>query len=87
MKNRTSYVKTAISVPGEVLDRATRRAKELHMSRSELFTRAADQFLNELEAESVTSRINAVVASTPNDASEVAVVLSRRVLVSDSTEW
>lgn len=87
MNNRTRYVKTAISVPDDVLERATRRAKELHMSRSELFTRATDKFLNDLETESVTSRINAVIAATPNDASEVAVALSRRILASDLTQW
>jgi hypothetical protein len=37
----TGVVKTAISVPDETFEEATKQAAELGISRSELFTRAA----------------------------------------------
>jgi metal-responsive CopG/Arc/MetJ family transcriptional regulator len=87
MKNRTIFVQTAISVPGDVLEKVTRRATGMHMSRSELFTRAVDHLLNKLETESVTSRINSVIVTTPNDPSGVTVALGRWVLANDPTGW
>ena len=40
-------MKTAISVPDEIFRRATRYAKRLGISRSELFTRAVAQFIQD----------------------------------------
>lgn len=51
-------MKTAISVPDETFYRASRRAKALGLSRSEFFARAADSYLNELDAHSVTRQID-----------------------------
>jgi metal-responsive CopG/Arc/MetJ family transcriptional regulator len=41
-------MKTAISVPDATFERVTRRASELGMSRSKLFSRAADDYLDRL---------------------------------------
>ncbi len=54
-------MKTAISVPDETFDRASRRAKELGLSRSEVFARAANSYLDELDAHSVARQIDAVL--------------------------
>jgi hypothetical protein len=43
----TRDVKTAVSIPDDVFDRASRHARKLGISRSELFTRALRDFLNE----------------------------------------
>jgi metal-responsive CopG/Arc/MetJ family transcriptional regulator len=44
-------MKTAISVPDETFEKASRRAHDLGMSRSEFFSRAAARYLEELDAE------------------------------------
>lgn len=48
-------MKTAVSIPDEIFDRATRRAKQLGISRSELVTRALREFLQDRRAEDITA--------------------------------
>jgi hypothetical protein len=57
----TSLVKTAISIPDETFARAEAHAAALEMSRSEFFTRAVRRYMEQLEAESLTGRINTAV--------------------------
>ena len=82
-------MKTAISVPDETFEKASRRAHDLGMSRSEFFSRAAARYLDELDAESVTSQIDlALVALTEQDDSSAdAVAVGRRVLADASGDW
>jgi metal-responsive CopG/Arc/MetJ family transcriptional regulator len=54
-------VKTAISIPDETFVRAEEHAAALGMSRSEFFTRAVRHYMAQLDAESLTGRINAAV--------------------------
>ena len=48
--SHTTNMKTAISLPDDTFDRASQRATELGMSRSEFFARAAQHYLDELDA-------------------------------------
>ena len=57
-------MKTAISVPDRVSDRVERRAKELGMSRSEFYSRAAESYLGELDRDDLTARMNAAIAAS-----------------------
>jgi hypothetical protein len=54
----TRAVKTAISIPDETFTRAERHAAVLGVSRSEFFTRAARRYMEQLEAETLTARID-----------------------------
>lgn len=85
----TRGVKTAISVPDDLYERATRRAHDLGMSRSELFSRAAARYLDELDSESVTRQIDQAVASLgEGDAStRDAVTAARRLLAATTEQW
>ncbi|HVB01400.1 MAG TPA: ribbon-helix-helix protein, CopG family [Acidimicrobiales bacterium] len=81
-------MKTAISLPDDTFDRASRRARDLGMSRSEFFTRAAKRYLDELEVESVTEQINRAIASIAGDDSATdAVAKGHALLASDSSNW
>ena len=75
-------MKTAISVPDETFEKATRRAHDLGMSRSEFFSRAAARYLDELDAESVTRQIDLAMAAQAvrDDTAADAVALGHRVL-------
>lgn len=74
-------MKIAISIPDETFEKATERAHDLGMSRSEFFTRAAAHYLDELDAESVTHQIDAAVdALGVDDSAADAVAAGRRVL-------
>ena len=55
-------MKTAISIPDETFNEAERRAAQLGVSRSEFFTTAARHYIQELNAESLTGRIDAALA-------------------------
>lgn len=81
-------MKTAISLPDATFDRASKRAKELGMSRSEFFARAADNYLDELDAKSLTIQMDAALETMGgmDDSSEAAVAAGRSFL-GDSDEW
>lgn len=80
-------MKTAISLPDDTFDRASQRATELGMSRSEFFATAARRYLDELDAASLTSQIDAALdtAAEPDTSSADAVDAGRRLL--DSDDW
>jgi metal-responsive CopG/Arc/MetJ family transcriptional regulator len=80
-------VKTAISIPDETFNDAERHATELGVSRSEFFTTAARHYIRELDAQSLTGRIDAALAlAGPDDSSSAAVRAGRRVLA-DGDDW
>jgi antitoxin MazE6 len=82
-------MKTAISLPDETFDRVSRRASDLGMSRSEFFTRAAQRYLDELDAQSLTGQINSALERLrgTDEAEAAAVAVGRRVLDAVDDEW
>lgn len=82
-------MKTAISVPDETFEKATSRAHELGVSRSEFFSRAATRYLDELDAESISAQINQAVDAQmqEDDSAPAAVSVGRRVVEDKSDEW
>jgi metal-responsive CopG/Arc/MetJ family transcriptional regulator len=81
-------VKTAISLPDDTFDRATRRATELGMSRSEFFATAAQRYLDELDAQSLTTQVNAALDSlTEPDGSGAEAVAVGRTLLTNDDDW
>jgi metal-responsive CopG/Arc/MetJ family transcriptional regulator len=77
-------MKTAISIPDDAFDQAEQRATALRMSRSEFFTRAVQHYLQELDAHSLTARIDAALDLVgADDSSRAAVRAGHRFLVAD----
>lgn len=70
----TDVMKTAISVPDDTFDRASRRARELGMSRSEFFATAAQRYLETLDHDSLTARIDQALALVGDDPDTAAAV-------------
>lgn len=68
----TFRMKTAISVPDQTFARVDDAAARLGVSRSEFYARAAERWLTELERESVTSRIDAVLTDAGDDGEDDA---------------
>lgn len=60
-------MKTAISLPGDTFHRVDRAAKQLGMSRSEFFARAAESWLAALADEDTTEAINRALHGVPAD--------------------
>jgi hypothetical protein len=61
------YMKTAISIPDPIFKRAEAAAKRLGLSRSELFTRAAVEFLKAHPPDDVTASYNRAFAEPESD--------------------
>ena len=82
-------MKTLISVPDDTFEKATRRAHDLGMSRSEFFARAAARYLDELDAESVTRQIDLAVAALAgdDDSAADAVAAGQRLFGETSGDW
>jgi metal-responsive CopG/Arc/MetJ family transcriptional regulator len=82
-------MKTAISLPDDTFDRASRRAAELGMSRSEFFATAARRYLDELDDESTTRQIDLALEASarPDESSEDAVEAGRRTLDGPDDDW
>ena len=60
-------MKTAISIPDDVFRAAERAAKRLGMSRSELFSRAAVEFLNANPPDDLTGSYDAAFSEPETD--------------------
>jgi len=79
-------MKTAISLPDATFEHATEKARELGISRSEFFARAAEVYLDELAGHSLTSQIDEVLdVAGPDESSSAAAAAGRRRLAQD--DW
>jgi hypothetical protein len=59
-------IKTAISLQDSLADRMDRLARELNVSRSQLFSRAADEFLQRHEGQALLDAINRACDDSPD---------------------
>lgn len=61
-----AIVKTAISLQESLFQRADTLARQLHLSRSQLFARALDDFLKKHESRKLLDAINDALADEPD---------------------
>jgi metal-responsive CopG/Arc/MetJ family transcriptional regulator len=73
-------VKTAISLPDDTYEQATRQAAELGISRSEFFARAARNYLDQLAAQSLTRQIDEALQASDDDSTATAAAAGRGYL-------
>lgn len=83
----TPRVKTAISIPDDTFDAATRRAAELGISRSEFFAVAARRYLDELDRMSLTALVDEALGDADADDSSAAAVAAGRRRLSGLSDW
>jgi hypothetical protein len=67
-------MKTAVSIPDEVFRKAERLARQLRVSRSELYAKAVESFVQAYDREAARDALDRVYASEP---SELDPVLER----------
>lgn len=82
-------MKTAISVPDETFAEVERSARDLGVTRSEFYSRAARFYLEHLARQSLTDEINAALEliDQPDESTAAAVAAGRHRLVSTDDEW
>jgi hypothetical protein len=83
----TGDMKTAISLPDDTFEQATRQAAELGISRSEFFARAARRYLDELAEESLTQQIDEALAAAGSDDSAARAVAAGRDRLASENDW
>jgi hypothetical protein len=81
----TIGMKTAISIPDDVFDLAEAAAKRLKMSRSELYSRAVQAFLDVHSPDQVTAAWDAVIDELGQPDNALSSAAARRAF--ESTEW
>ncbi|MES1242019.1 MAG: hypothetical protein ABUT39_10405 [Acidobacteriota bacterium] len=78
-------MKTAVSIPDEVFAEAERLASELNTSRSQLYSRALQEFVARHAPDRLTEAMNRVVDETGGAMDEFSRKAARRVL--EQVEW
>jgi metal-responsive CopG/Arc/MetJ family transcriptional regulator len=82
----TQGMKTAISLPDDTYEQATRQAEALGISRSEFFARAARSYLDQLASRSLTQQINEALRTAADDSNAAAAAAGRRYLAGQD-DW
>jgi len=78
-------MKTAVSIPDEVFEEAERLVSELQTSRSQLYSRALQEFVARHAPDRLTEAMNQVVDAVGTEIDDFSQRASRRVL--ERVEW
>ena len=81
-------MKTAVSLPNDLFERAERAAAQIGVNRSQLYARALSNFLANLEPDPVTERLNELAGehSVESRAAQSAAA-ARSLIDSEGWEW
>lgn len=79
-------MKTAVSIPDELFERAEKTAQKMGIPRSQLFARALEEFISSRNSELITEKLNAVYPKegSSEKSDETSVDLLRRSLKDDA---
>ncbi len=78
-------MKTAISVPDDVFQRAERLARQVRKSRSQLYSEALAEYLGRHAPDEVTDALNRVLADVDGEPDPFLAAAGRDVL--ERSEW
>lgn len=78
-------MKTAVSVPDEVFEKAERLARKMKKSRSQLYSEALREYVARHAPDAVTEKMNQVCEELGDDRDAFVAHASRRIL--EEVEW
>ncbi len=78
-------MKTAVSIPDDIFERAERLASQERRSRSEVYAAALDEYVARRAHDEITETMNQVCDDVGDSNDAFLAVASRRVL--DRVEW
>lgn len=78
-------MKTAISIPDEIFEKAESLSKRLKMSRSELYSNAVAKFIEQNKTKDITKLLNEVYDN--NESGTDKVLHDMQLSSMDSDEW
>jgi metal-responsive CopG/Arc/MetJ family transcriptional regulator len=78
-------MKTAISIPNHIFEKAEKLSKRLKMSRSELYSKAVNKFIEENKATDITKILNEVYKD--NNSSVDKALYKMQLSGLDKEDW
>jgi predicted transcriptional regulator len=78
-------MKTAVSIPNDVFEKAEHLARRMKKSRSQLFSNALEEYVDRHAPDRVTEAMNKVCAETNAGSDSFVAESSRRIL--EHSEW
>ncbi len=81
----TIGMKTAVSIPDPVFEKAERLARRMKKSRSEIYARALSEYVSRHAPDAITEAMDQVCAELGSDRDPFVSAAARRVLA--RTEW
>jgi predicted transcriptional regulator len=78
-------MKTAVSVPDDVYERAERLARRERRSRSDVYSAALREYVARHEPDEITDALDRTIADVGEEPDTFLVAAGRRVL--ESTDW
>jgi metal-responsive CopG/Arc/MetJ family transcriptional regulator len=78
-------MKTAVSIPDEVFEKAERLARRSKRSRSELFSAALSEYVARHAPDEVTEAMNRICADLNEPSDRLVATAGRRVM--ERSEW
>lgn len=80
-------MKTAISIPDQIFQQAKFLANELGMSRSELYSKAIEEFIREREEGMITEKLNGIYSLQNNSLDDVLNEIQLESIKTSNDEW
>ena len=78
-------MKTAVSIPDDIFERAERLAQREHRTRSQVYAAALDEYVARHDHDEVTDTMNRVCEEVEGDNDAFLAVAGQRVL--ERVEW
>ena len=85
LQGYTLGMKTAVSIPDEVFERAERLARRVRQTRSEVFSRALREYVARHAPDEVTEAMDRVCAEVGDQRDEFVALAARHTL--ERSEW
>jgi predicted transcriptional regulator len=79
-------VKTAVSLPDDLFERAEHAARQLGVNRSQLYARALTRYLQDIGPDPVTERLNDLAAELARERTTLPSSAAARSMI-DSGNW
>ena len=80
-------MKTAISVEGDLLQKADQVARKMGLSRSRLFSLALRDYLEQRDQEELLERLNRVYADSPEEERRMAAKIKSKMRSTIKDRW
>jgi predicted transcriptional regulator len=79
-------MKTAVSLPDDLYERAEQAAEQLGVNRSQLYAKALTKFLHDMGPDPVTDRLNELAAEHNRERAASEASAAARAMI-DSGDW